>query len=317
MDEMEKTESTSDGDLQTANRSSNNQLEEQITENAASHDNKSLSSESVHGNGQASEDQLATRNENQSNVNDESSSSSSSSSSTSSSSNNNNNNNDDDSSEEHDGLSDYEKLRLERIRRNQEYLTRLGLEEEKSKWKPQQQKRVRKKKDQSVQHDGETVQIRKASLRTKKEQVRYSDIPISEILGRKPRAPESKPRKRKEERAPQHRMERYIYREFQRLQGERNMAQKQIEQLIRRTEKEAAFWKKLLDQKENRDRLLQGRRLELEAERAAFGGLTLRQLLQQIDQRFPELVQAANQYDQEVEVRCIECLSVMKFITLF
>jgi hypothetical protein len=203
---------------------------------------------------------------------------------------------------DNDGLSDYEKLRLERIRRNQEYLTRLGLEEQKSKWKPQ--KRVRRNRDDSTKLEEETThQQRKASLRTKTEQVRYSDVSISEILGRRPRAPESKPRKRKVEKEIQHRMERYIYREFQRIQAERNAAQKQIENLIRRSEKEKAFWGKIIKQKEYRGQLSQARQLELKEERALFNGLTLRELLKEIDNRVPELLQAAQKYDQEVEVR--------------
>lgn len=206
---------------------------------------------------------------------------------------------DSDSGADNDGLSDYEKLRLERIRRNQEYLSRLGLEEQKDKLRPQ--KRARKKKDESTVPE-ETSQQRKASLRRKTEQVRYSDVSIREILGRKTRAPESQSRKRKPERDVQHRMERFIYREFQRMQAERNTSQKQIELLIRRIEKETAFWKKLVEQNESREQLSQTRRSELEAERAIFGGLTLRQLLKQIDQRFPELIQAAKDYDQEIKV---------------
>ena len=153
-----------------------------------------------------------------------------------------------DSDNDNDGLSDYEKLRLERIRRNQEYLSRLGLEEHQNKWKPI--KRARKKKDESAKPK-ETTQQRKASLRRKTEQVCYSDVPIREILGQKTRPPisESQPRKRKPEKDIQHRMERFIYREFQRIQAERNTAQKQIELLIRRTEKETAFWKNSLNEK--------------------------------------------------------------------
>lgn len=206
----------------------------------------------------------------------------------------------DDDDNDNDGLSDYEKLRLERIRRNQEYLSRLGLEEQKSNLRPQ--KRARKIKE-NPPANAETIQQRKASLRRKTEQVRYSDVSMSEILGRKPRSSEPQPRKPKPEKEIQHRMERFVYREFQRIQAERNTAQKQIELLIRRTEKEKAFWKKIIEQKEGRDQLSQSRRAELEAERAIFGGLTLRELLKQIDQRFPELLQVARDYDQEIQVR--------------
>jgi hypothetical protein len=213
-----------------------------------------------------------------------------------------NSDSDSDKESDNEGLSDYEKLRLERIRRNQEYLSRLGLEEQKSKWKPQ--KRARKKRDDSTKPEEETThQQRKASLRTKTEQVRYSDLSIKEILGHKPRALESQPRKRKLEKEIQHRMERYIYREFQRIQAERNAAQKQIDLLIRRTEKEEAFWGKIIEQKEHRSQLSQARQLELEEERALFKGLTLRELLKQVDNRMPELLQAAQKYDQEIEVR--------------
>lgn len=210
---------------------------------------------------------------------------------------------DDEDVDNGDGLSDYEKLRLERIRRNQEYLSRLGLEEEKVKWKPQKMERKRKDPPEQL---GEFT--RKASLRTKTEQVRYSDISMREILGEKPRAAkEPKPKKQRQgERTPQHRMERDIYREFQRIQAERNNAQKQIEQLVRKIEKEAAYWKKLLEQKVNRSH--QARKLELESERAVFGGLTLKQFMQQIDQRMPELVQAAADYDREMEVRSMYLL---------
>lgn len=199
-----------------------------------------------------------------------------------------------------DGLSDYEKLRLERIRRNQEYLSRLGLEEEKVKWNPQ--KRKRKTKDQ-ITNDGQRTQQRKLSLRAKKEQVRYSDVSMSEIFGRKPRSSETSSNKPRVERVAQHRMERYIYREFQRIQAERNGAQKQIEQLIKRTEKETAFWEKLLQQKEKRDVLLQKRQMQAQDERTIYGGLNVRQLLRQIDERWLELVQIGIDYDREVEVR--------------
>ena len=214
---------------------------------------------------------------------------------------------DDDSNNDNDGLSDYEKLRLERIRRNQEYLSRLGLEEQKNNLRPQ--KRARKKKDDSAAPE-ETTQQRKASLRRKTEQVRYSDVSMREILGRKPRTSEAQPRKPKPEREIQHRMERFIYREFQRIQAERNTALKQIEQLIRRAEKESAFWKRIIEQQESRDQISQSRRAELDAERAIFGGLTLRELLKQIEQRIPELVQAATDYDQEVKVRDIALVLV-------
>jgi hypothetical protein len=213
---------------------------------------------------------------------------------------NDSSNNDDESKAQNDPedreLSEYELLRLERIKRNREYLSALGLEDVRR----TPVRRRRRKKSELPQPTGK----KRSSGRVTKS-VNYAAPRQRRVRG-SGRA--EKPTNEKKETTPKrenHIMERFIYREFARVRGQKNHNLKRAEKTVRVAKKEVAYWKKhgrVWERQEER-RLEKERIRKLqEEERASFGGGTLKELLQDIDQRMPVLISAASQYDEIFEV---------------
>ena len=201
-------------------------------------------------------------------------------------------------------LSEYEKLRLERIKRNREYLSQLGLADQ-SMLGGRKVPAKRKKKKPPPKPQGP----KRSSSRARKS-VDYAEPSnsVAKLLrGTKPKVSKDPP-KRKPSIAKQHlhRMEMFIFREFQRIKSLKTQTAKDAERNVRAAEKEVAYWSKLAELYEKREerKLHQERIRQIqEEEREGFGGVTLKELLHDIDKRMPELISAMSRYDEEYEVR--------------
>jgi hypothetical protein len=228
---------------------------------------------------------------------------------------------DEDSSDEHDDgheLSEYERLRLERIQRNQAYLQQLGLE----KIKPDKPKARPKKKEQQ-----EPLVKSRFSSRAIKKTVSYAEPSLSVAAlvrqqkenkeakaASKPQeqqetasSKEPKPVKEKKVRKEKHRsirMERTVYDEFQRINKHKKQVLKYMERDVRQAEKEVKFWTKradMLERKEHRKLEAASRLQQAEQERLLLAGFSKRELLQEVDGRMEEIVALADKYDDEFE----------------
>mmetsp|Transcript_36975 Transcript_36975/g.89753 ORF Transcript_36975/g.89753 Transcript_36975/m.89753 type:complete len:2489 (+) Transcript_36975:912-8378(+) len=225
---------------------------------------------------------------------------------------------DDDSN---NGLSDYEKLRLERIKRNEERLAKLGLHSKDGggvlgKQVPQPPKRKRKSPKEQ-----EPVERRERLSRSTKKDVNYAkdfEFKLSQLPngGRFPH--EKKERKNKKSNAPtkndfQHRVPLFIYQEFQRMKARRKENLRHAKQASKQAQRELKHWKRQVEivikrekLKKDREKLRQEKKLQkklnvsrLEKERQLLGGKTRREILNEVDQRNDELTQLVNSYDKD------------------
>jgi len=197
------------------------------------------------------------------------------------------------------GLSSYEKLRLERIKRNQAYLSQLGLEDATLKQPP---KRKKKRRKSEPLPEGPT----RSSGRSRKS-IDYTEPSSSVAKLVNGRGVVLKPKRGRSltQEAFNKRMDRNIYHEFRRLKAHKGHSVKQANKLLKGAEKEVSFWQrqKELWDKRNEKRLHRERiEQELQQERDSYGGLTLKQLLQEADSRMPELLSAMEQYDNYYQV---------------
>ncbi|KAL7579034.1 hypothetical protein ACA910_019074 [Epithemia clementina (nom. ined.)] len=270
------------------------------------------------------------------------------------------------------GLSEYEKLRLERIKRNRQYLAQLGLEKTNT-MISQQQKQSKKRPRSTVA----PLPPRRSSLsrRTKSEKINYalpssiyfgvdavntktnSSVGSSEqnnpkknaIVENAPKAPastteegvavkagepvttkpvtstdekESRPDSgdggvaadsstndhNKEEKgrkslSAQERMDINVHREFIRIRASKRNALKLAKKCRSKAEKEVRYWTRVYEahtRKMERIRKLKAEQEAKEQEMRALGGVTMRDLLQEIDRRMPlELHLAAIKYDNQ------------------
>ena len=267
---------------------------------------------------------------------DDDSSSSSSSIADDESSRNDSDNDKDDESNDGRELSDYEKLRLERIRRNREYLSQLGLEG--SMPKKQAPPSRKKRKEQQQQQQQHPTAPQRSSSRSRKT-VNYTEpsVSVAQLLRDSKKllpaaksassAPSSangvatitaKPKKESKPRAPRgtntklmHRMERFIYNEFNSIKAHKKRTLKDAERNTRLAEKEVSYWTKrasIWERQQERQRAAAAAKQAAEQERADLGG-TVRELMQDIDRRMPELLAAVSEYDEVFEV------SIYLFIT--
>ena len=196
------------------------------------------------------------------------------------------------------GISEYERLRNERIRRNKERLQELGLLDEhgqstakKKKLKPQAKKRPPSKplapsRRSSRASIGEKKSYAEPSIRDYTK-LAFGDAPPSK-KEKKPKVP--KPPKEKKERKPSKidlRPTREIYDEFQAVRRMKKMALKTANRLLRQAEKEVAYWqKKSLKQSKQQNKV--GKKQQRKAalakldasEQAVLGGLTAKEFLQ-------------------------------------
>ena len=194
---------------------------------------------------------------------------------------------DDDDSDEDNGLSEYERLRLERIRRNQEYLAGLGLE----KAKPQQKQRSRQKKKK----DKPVLEPKRSSRRVKTVQ-QYTEPPASvkDLLGpKKPKQPR-KPKKDYNER-----MDRNIHVEFKRIQGHKTQTLRRTERAVKTAKRELKYWRKKAEKEERRKQ-------REEAKMADFLPISPYQpkrLLSEVDARMEEIEEKLAAHQEKYMVR--------------
>jgi hypothetical protein len=207
---------------------------------------------------------------------------------------------DSDSSDNNDdggGLSSLEKRRFERIRRNKEVLSRLGLGDLKPMAKPKQP-RVRDKRE--VVDPGD---VRKSSR--SKQDVNYADMPARFLLEDPETVRDPAPKKnRSGERGKDKRMERFIYQEFLRLRSSQKNDLKMAEKSFRCAQLEHRFAARAASaatRRVTRKQSVQNVCAALESERLQFGK-SLREILQDIDRRQVEIQVALNDFDYKYMV---------------
>lgn len=212
-------------------------------------------------------------------------------------------------------LSAYEKLRLERIKRNQQYLARLGLEEQSGIIKEMKKRRATDDMNNSKQKRKRQLEITetRSSSRTRK-LVNYADPPtsVASIIrsqkteaGMTEKVSNQMEIRKKPKSQKRIAMERVIYREFQKIKSERSLFFRKAEKLKKAAEKEFKYWSRraqLWERREERRKLLESIRKQLEEEKSRFGGHSLLDLVREIDKRMPELLDAAAKYDEIFEV---------------
>jgi hypothetical protein len=215
-------------------------------------------------------------------------------------------------------LSEYELLRQERIKRNKQYLAALGLEGTsanggaKASGKPIKRKRKRVSPSQK----------RSSLSRRTKESVNYTEPPasVASLLrkvenndqekkkGRPPKLPSE--RKTKD---PIDRLEKFVFLEFKSIKAHKRQVLVQAEKNLGKASKEVKYWKKRAEVFERRQQRKLDRKLEqakiikrLEDERRQLGGGTAKELLQDIDNRMPDILSAVARYDAIFEVRLVQ-----------
>lgn len=210
--------------------------------------------------------------------------------------------------EEEGGLSALEKRRFERIQRNNEVLSSLGLGDlKKSFVKPKQQ---RPKKEVDLTTD------RRTSSRSSKKQVNYADMPLKFQYRRTSTDGSStmeqdqsdQPRKtpKRGENDKDKRLERFIYHEFMRIRSSRRHDVKMAEKQLKWAHTEHRFASKrasLVTQRMKRKQEVQKKQsASLEWELRTFG-VSLKQLLHDADKRQMELHWALAHFQQNYVVR--------------
>lgn len=200
-------------------------------------------------------------------------------------------------------LSEYEIKRLERIRKNKEYLKQLGLEGDNGVLGSRPTTKKKKKPASSA-----PVPVKKrSSRRAARKKVDYSEpsATIASLL----RAEE--PKKKDDDKGPRksrdkaNRLERFIYDEFKSIASRKKNLVREAERYVRAAEKEVKFWTRMVEKEERRERRKQegGSLYTKKDEEIELIGCTLRELLQEVDSRMPELIEAAEKYDDEFQVR--------------
>jgi hypothetical protein len=196
-------------------------------------------------------------------------------------------------------LSAYEIQRLERIRRNKEYLASLGLE------KNNEAISAAKKKKKPARKKQPDIKRRSSISRASKEKVvTYSERKENE---KKEATDTNKPKeqwKRKKENRGA-RMERFIHDEFRRIGKEQKVHLKRAQTNVRKADVEFRIAKQKAERFEKKQR----RQLEYlqseersRLEQQCLGGFTARRMLQEIDSRAEEIRMALKEFDQKFGV---------------
>jgi hypothetical protein len=215
-------------------------------------------------------------------------------------------------------LSDYELLRLERIKRNKQYLSALGLEgpgandRVKASVKPVKRKRKRVSPSQK----------RSSLSRRTKESVTYTEPPagvaslirtVEKNEQEKTKKGPPKPPSERKTKDPVDRLEKFVFLEFKSIKAHKRQVLSLAEKNLGKASKEVKFWKKRAAVFERRQQRKLDRKLEqakitkrLEDERRQLGGGTAKELLRDIDNRMPDILSAVARYDAKFEVRLVE-----------
>ena len=203
-------------------------------------------------------------------------------------------------------LSEYEIQRLERIKRNREYLAKLGLAgKDGGGVLGQKQRRKRSGKPNEVA----VVRRSPISRRSKiKKVVTYAEPSASVrdlIRVADGKATDAPIDKRKPKKSVNERQEAFIYLEFKRIQSFKNQLAKQANRNVRLAEKEVKYWHKLVGRWERRNQKLLDAERQRQAEakeRVILGGKSIKELLQELDNRYPEIHAAVQRYDNDLQV---------------
>eukprot|EP00977_Amphora_coffeiformis_P008882 scaffold2013_cov139-Amphora_coffeaeformis.AAC.2 len=206
-------------------------------------------------------------------------------------------------------ISEYEMLRLERIRRNKEKLAALGLEGQHGGGVLGEKKKSAKKKKKprpSIEHTG--PKRSSLSRRSKGKITHYAaELPsVRQLLqGTTAVKKEKSEKKQKKSKDPSERMDRVLHDEFRRIRSEKKTILRQAERDNRAATKEVKYWKNQVQISKRRELREQKRQVlqvhKREEEKEVLGGKTARQMLQEVDKRMPELLQAAEKYDEKYE----------------
>ena len=205
---------------------------------------------------------------------------------------------DSDSDEDGGGLSSYERKRLERIKRNQERLASLGLEQNKvAAMKAKATAAATTPKKKQGKPKVVPVQRSRLSRRTKAAVSYASEAPRwAEQL--------PSPKKRKKQvinpNSAKHRMERFIFDEFRHIESARRTNPRNTEKYLRWAENEVNYARRELESKQKKLRRQQevdDAVLALHQDRRNFGG-SLRELLMDIDRRMSDIITGIRQYDE-------------------
>jgi hypothetical protein len=199
------------------------------------------------------------------------------------------------------------RMRIERIKRNQEYLATLGLQGNIG-------KAPKKKKRNRTSVPAAPVLPRSSLSRRTKHQVSYVQKPLRAPNGTLPGSGSSnretavnkkKKDSSKTPRKASQRMDRGIYDEFKRIVSSRKQLFRQAKRNVRTAEKEEKHWARQARNFQRKD----GQRKEIEGmlqanakQRQALGCTSL-QLLEEIDQRHTELLSFVIKYDNNIKVR--------------
>ena len=216
-----------------------------------------------------------------------------------------------------EGISEYERLRLARIKRNQAYLAKLGLEGNNKDGKGRiMPTAVTKKRASRPSNRRQVPTERRSTLsRQSKKRVDYTEMPASFLFEESDRKQSatagghddhsSSPIKNRKERQRNHRMEKFIYLEFKRIASQRKQNMTKSKRQLRHAERHVKHWDRRAriwtKQRERNMEIERVRQMHIR-ERQALGGQTLMELLKDIDEKKHVMSQLVWQYDQEQRV---------------
>ena len=228
-------------------------------------------------------------------------------------------------------LSEYEIQRLERIKRNRAYLAQLGLAgkdgggvlgKKKKKERPRKAatdekpviRRVsRRSRVKTVTYTEPSASVRdllrvadkkatNAPVDLKLTSPEKADMGTQEVEPPKQPPPSNKPKKR----SVNDRQEQFVYLEFLSIRSSKNQSLRQAKQNVRTAEKEVKYWHKLVqrwERRKQRQSEAQRQRQTEVRERAELGGNSIKEVLQEIDSRMPEIAETVKRYDDLLQVR--------------
>jgi hypothetical protein len=206
-------------------------------------------------------------------------------------------------------MSEYEMLRLERIRRNQQKLAQLGLEGPGGGGALGAKKAPKQKRQRRSSNEVAAPKRSSLSRESKGRITHYAtSLPsVRQMLQgdthtKKPKDGNANPKKAKDA---SERMDRVLHNEFRRIRSQKTHSIRQAGRDNRAAAKEVKFWQHQTDlatRKELREQKREEQNLHRRSEeRDALGGMTTKHLLHVIDKRMPELVEAAEDYDEKYE----------------
>jgi hypothetical protein len=227
-------------------------------------------------------------------------------------------------------LSRYEVQRLERIKRNRQYLEQLGLEGETAIASMDKPKRRSRRKKAEILSTETIVPRETISRRSKMKKVSYAEPRTSvrdlfrqadrqrepESGGDDPNAATTREKSDKDEteipsqqehsnsnndlrkmKSLTDRMDQTIFIEFKRIKAQKRLVVKTATRHFRAAQKEVKFWNKLLPAWE--------RHSAQQEERSQLGGKSAKELLAVMDKRMPAIARAIKRYDDSIIVRAV------------